>query len=114
MQSSVTWTLGSNLENMTLIGTSTINGTGNGSNNVLLGNSAANTLSGNSSNDTLVGGQGNDVLNGGIGNDIFQVFRGDGQDLVQDNSRSANKIQFGTTINPLALVISRQATICGC
>ena len=109
IQSSVTWTLGSNLENLTLLGAGAINGTGNGSANAMSGNSAVNTLSGGSGNDTLAGGQGNDILNGGTGNDLFQFFRGDGQDLIQDSSGSADKTQFGTTINPLDLVISRQA-----
>ena len=109
IQSSVTWTLGSNLENLTLLGAGAINGTGNGSANAMSGNSAVNTLSGGSGNDTLAGGQGNDILNGGTGNDLFQFLRGDGQDLIQDSSGSADKTQFGTTINPLDLVISRQA-----
>jgi len=109
VQSGVTHTLGANIENLTLTGTSAINGTGNGLNNVLTGNSAANTLSGSSGNDTLAGGQGNDVLNGGTGNDTFMFSRGDGQDVVQDNSGSADRMQFGTSINPLDLVISRQA-----
>ena len=46
VQSSITYTLGANLENLTLTGTSAINGTGNELDNVLIGNSAANTLTG--------------------------------------------------------------------
>jgi Ca2+-binding RTX toxin-like protein len=69
VQSSVSWTLGDNFENLTLTGTSAINGTGNALNNVLTGNSADNTLSGGSGNDTLNGGLGNNYLIGGAGND---------------------------------------------
>src|SRR5262249_39384901 len=42
--SSVTYTLGANVENLTLTGSSAINGTGNGLVNVITGNTASNTL----------------------------------------------------------------------
>jgi Ca2+-binding RTX toxin-like protein len=112
VESAITYTLGTNIEHLTLTGNAAINGTGNILNNVLTGNSAANTLTGGAGNDTLAGGQGNDVLNGGMGNDLYLVNRGDGQDLVQDaNSIAGNtdKLLYGTTINPLDLVLSRQA-----
>ena len=69
VQSSVTWTLGSNVENLTLTGTSNINGTGNVLKNALVGNSGTNTLDGGSGDDTVDGGEGNDSLLGGSGND---------------------------------------------
>jgi hypothetical protein len=53
VQSSVTYTLGANLENPTLTGTAAINGTGNGLNNVIMGNAAANQLNGGAGTDTL-------------------------------------------------------------
>jgi Ca2+-binding RTX toxin-like protein len=60
---------GSNFENLTLIGTGNLNGTGDNGNNNLIGNSKNNTLTGNGGNDTLTGGSGNDILVGGNGND---------------------------------------------
>ena len=48
-------------------------------------------------------------MNGGSGNDTFLFGRGEGQDLVQDNSGTADKMLFDAGINPLDLVISRQA-----
>ena len=54
VQSSVTWVLGSNLENLTLTGSSVINGTGNALNNIITGNSAANSLNGGSGADKFV------------------------------------------------------------
>ena len=71
VQSSITYTLGSDVENLTLTGSSAINGTGNGLDNVITGNSAANVISGGDGNDTIHGGGGADLLSGGLGNDTF-------------------------------------------
>ncbi len=94
VQSGVTYTLAANVENLTLTGTSAINGTGNALDNVLTGNSAANTLTGGGGNDTLSGGTGADTLIGGAGNDTYVVdntadvvteLAGEGTDLVQSS-----------------------------
>jgi trimeric autotransporter adhesin len=73
VQSAVTLTLVANVENLTLTGTTAINGTGNALANVLIGNGTVNTLTGGDGNDTLDGGAGNDSLVGGLGNDIYVV-----------------------------------------
>ena len=82
--STVTYTLGTNLENLTLAGTTAINGTGNTLDNILIGNSAANTLNGGAGNDFLTGAAGNDILTGGIGNDTFVFTAGFGKDTITD------------------------------
>ncbi len=69
VQSSVVWTLGANLENLTLLGTTSLAGTGNVLANILTGNTRSNRLSGLDGNDTLDGGIGTDTLDGGIGAD---------------------------------------------
>ncbi|MGH9197143.1 MAG: calcium-binding protein, partial [Acidimicrobiia bacterium] len=73
VKSSVTYTLGANLENLTLTGSSNRSATGNALDNTLTGNSAANTLTGLAGNDLLDGGAGADTLRGGLGNDTYVV-----------------------------------------
>ncbi|WP_323716081.1 calcium-binding protein [Paracoccus aminovorans] len=87
VNSSVSWTLGANLENLTLLGTGAINGTGNGLANLIIGNSGNNTLSGGAGADTLEGGLGNDVLDGGAGID---TVRFSGATAVRINLGNAN------------------------
>ncbi|AFZ28724.1 Hemolysin-type calcium-binding region [Gloeocapsa sp. PCC 7428] len=82
------YTLGNNIENLTLgeqpYSSSSISGTGNRLNNVIVGNSTNNTLEGKTGNDSLNGGSGEDILvgtdrgiaerdtlTGGTGRDIF-------------------------------------------
>jgi Ca2+-binding RTX toxin-like protein len=93
VQSSTTYTLSNNVENLTLSGTAAINGTGNLLNNSLFGNTGDNnldggggndTLNGGAGNDNLDGGVGNDTLNGGLGNDLYRFARGGGQDAITD------------------------------
>jgi Ca2+-binding RTX toxin-like protein len=69
VQSSVTYTLATNLEVLQLTGAGDINGTGNELNNTLTGNGGSNILDGGQGNDVIRGGAGNDTLIGGLGND---------------------------------------------
>jgi Ca2+-binding RTX toxin-like protein len=96
VSSSIGYVLSAEVENLTLTGALAINGTGNGSSNVILGNVAANVLKGGGGNDTLDGGEGADRMEGGNGNDVYFVDQtGDvivealnaGTDTVHINSR---------------------------
>jgi Ca2+-binding RTX toxin-like protein len=73
VQSSVTFTLQAEVENLTLTGSAPINGTGNALANVLKGNAGANALYAGGGNDRLDGGAGADTLTGGAGNDTYVV-----------------------------------------
>ncbi|WP_341922199.1 putative Ig domain-containing protein [Polaromonas sp. YR568] len=110
VQSLADYTLGTNLENLTLTGTAATSGTGNELSNVITGNVAGNTLSGLGGNDTLrggleadtlEGGTGNDRLEGGAGADIYLFARGEGQDTLVETDATAgveDVLQFGHDI----------------
>jgi Ca2+-binding RTX toxin-like protein len=92
--STVSYTLQDNLENLTLQGSLSINGTGNSLNNNILGNGVANTLTGGDGNDTLNGGTGVDALSGGTGNDNYYVDNlGDG---ITENADEGIDTVFST------------------
>lgn len=71
VESSVTYSLSQNVENLILTGTLAVDGTGNALDNNLQGNDAANVLMGGAGNDTLNGKKGLDTLTGGAGNDTY-------------------------------------------
>lgn len=69
VNASISYTLGSDVENLVLRGTALLSGTGNELANTLNGNARANLLSGLDGDDTLLGGRGDDTLLGGSGKD---------------------------------------------
>lgn len=88
VESTITYGLGGDIENLLLRGTGRINGTGNALDNAMTGNTAANTLdggdgddrlSGLGGNDKLIGGAGADRLDGGTGDD--RMYGGLGDDI---------------------------------
>ncbi|SUD13197.1 calcium binding hemolysin protein [Aquipseudomonas alcaligenes] len=102
VESSVTLTLGNNVENLILLGTSALNGTGNTLNNVLIGNSGANSLSGAAGNDTLDGQGAADTLTGGAGNDTYVLGRGYGADTTVENDTTAGNTDIAQFLGGIA------------
>ena len=82
VNTSISYTLGVNVENLTLTGSLANSGTGNALVNVLTGNSAANTLDGGAGADTMIGGAGNDIYTVDNGGDVVTEQVADGTDLV--------------------------------
>lgn len=99
------------VENLTLTGTTDINGTGNNLANVLTGNTGANSLVGSAGADTLDGGGGADTLDGGEGGDTYIVKTGyapliindTGVDSGTDTVQSAIELTLGSGIENLVL-----------
>ena len=93
VKSTISYTLGDNMDNLSLTGSAAINGFGNALNNVLKGNSNANLLEGYAGNDTIQGNAANDILRGGDGNDTLKdsggsnlLDGGAGADVLTGNS----------------------------
>ncbi|QDO96735.1 hypothetical protein FNB15_05335 [Ferrovibrio terrae] len=71
VQSSLNYVLGSNVENLVLLGAAGLSGTGNALANQITGTGSADTLNGGGGNDTLNGGGGNDTLLGDGGSNLL-------------------------------------------
>ncbi|MBD2141966.1 endo-1,3-1,4-beta-glycanase ExsH [Anabaena sp. FACHB-1250] len=93
IESSTTFILPAGVENLTLTGTTAINGTGNTGNNVLTGNSA---------NNILAGGDGNDTYSFNattvLGNDTIQETSTGGVDVIDlTGTTGAATLNLGVT-----------------
>ncbi|MBW8881087.1 MAG: hypothetical protein JF615_06590, partial [Asticcacaulis sp.] len=85
--SSVSHNLAANVEELFLIGSAAINGTGNDLDNLIAGNGATNRLD---------GGIGHDTLSGGGGDDIYTVD--DVGDVILEGTGGGDDIVFVTTL----------------
>jgi trimeric autotransporter adhesin len=81
VESAITYTLGANLEDLTLTGA--IDGTGNALGNVLIGGAGANKLDGKAGADTMEGGLGDDIYVVDNLKDVVDETSGGGNDTIQ-------------------------------
>jgi len=107
VQSSVTFILGANVENLQLTGAAAINGTGNSLANNLTGNGGANQLNGGGGADTMRGGAGNDVYIVGDAGDKTLEAAGEGTDTVRSS------VTFTLALNIENLILFGTASVNG-
>jgi Ca2+-binding RTX toxin-like protein len=101
--SKINYTLGANLENLTL--SSSAAGTGNDADNRITAGAGKNTLFGGAGNDYLEGGNGNDVMNGGTGVDTFVLNAPRfGVDTLSDFTTGIDKISIAANLYGAGLV----------
>jgi Ca2+-binding RTX toxin-like protein len=105
VQSSVTFTLSNEVENLTLTGSSAINGTGNSSSNLLIGNSGNNTLNG--------GSAGADSLIGGLGNDTYVIARSSGITITENANEGTDLVQASATFSIASFANVENVTLTG-
>ncbi|MFM2410542.1 MAG: hypothetical protein RL481_1370, partial [Pseudomonadota bacterium] len=76
VEASVSYTLGSNVENLTLTGSGNINGTGNGIANSITSNAGNNRLTGGAGNDFVyqISDGSRDIIDGGDGTDTYELL----------------------------------------
>ena len=109
VQSNIDYTLGANVENLTLVGAA-VSGigneldnaiTGNENNNEIFGLAGNDILSGNAGDDYIEGGDGDDIIHGGVGNDTLKAGLGNNElygeagDDALYNSIGANTLSGG-------------------
>jgi Ca2+-binding RTX toxin-like protein len=93
VQSSVSYTLAANAEQLILTGTAAIDATGNELANYLLGNTGSNVLDGGLGNDILDSwGSGTDTLKGGDGDDTYYVYDDAGDSVTESASEGVDKV----------------------
>jgi Ca2+-binding RTX toxin-like protein len=95
--SSVSYSLGNNVENLYLTSALAINATGNSLANILSGNNAANVLTGGLGTDKLTGGLGSDTFIGGAGKDTNILTENTAStDIVRINAGDSLVTAFDT------------------
>jgi len=107
VQSSISYALTANVENLILTGTENINGTGNNLANNITGNAAKNTIDGGAEADNMAGGVGDDIYVVDNTGDVVTEASGGGTDTVQSS------ISYALTANVENLTLTGTGNING-
>ncbi len=83
VRTTISYTLGANVENLALLGNGAVNGTGNTLSNSLTGNIAANILDGAGGADSMAGGRGDDIYMVNLAGDVVIEAFNEGVDTVR-------------------------------
>jgi Ca2+-binding RTX toxin-like protein len=94
---SFSYTLGENVERLSVTGSAAVTLTGNGLSNHIVGNGANNVLNGGAGNDTLDGGGGADRMIGGNDSDVYYIDNA--KDVVVESKGGGYYDQVVTKIN---------------
>lgn len=107
VQTTASYVLSANIENLFLMGSSAIDGTGNELDNYLAGNSAANLIYGGGGSDTIVAGAGNDTLYGGTGDDKYVFDASSGSDVIDNSDAGFDGVFFTSGVTRERLTFGR-------
>lgn len=101
VRTTVSFTLGNNVERLASDGSADM---------LLTGNALDNGIWGNAGNNLLTGLTGNDYLVGGAGNDVYHFNRGDGQDTFDNTDviTAVDTLRFGSGISDNDVLAFRQ------
>lgn len=111
VRSTASYALGFALENLVLLGTADLSGTGNSAANRMTGNAGANWLNGGRGNDSLWGGDGTDRLMGGDGADLLTGGAGADRFLFASTSGADTVVDFQDGIDRLVFVTGGAAVL---
>jgi len=107
VQTTASYALSANIENLFLMGGSAIDGTGNDLDNYIAGNGAANVIRGGGGSDTIVAGGGNDTLYGGTGDDKYVFDANSGSDVIDNSDGGFDGVFFTNGITRERLSFAR-------
>lgn len=107
VQTTASYALSANIENLFLMEGGAIDGTGNALDNYIAGNSDANVVHGGAGSDTLVAGGGDDTLIGGTGDDKYVFDEGSGSDVIDNSDGDFDGVFFTGGVTRERLSFSR-------